>query len=368
MISFSLKLNYFYRLNNLTYLEKPFKVNNFDLLRIFAATQVLFDHSFLFLKLNPPLWFIPFESFTGGPMFFAISGFLISSSYERNDNLKEYARNRSLRIFPALWSSIILGIILMIVFGHINFFKTETISWIILEFTRFVYTPHFLSLYGLGSFNPSLWTIPVELQFYIVLPILYIIVNKFVKEKKTKNLAFLGIFIFFALVAFIIFTYFYSNNLKLETTVQKVLRYSFVPHIYMFLIGVLMQRYKSYQHWLIYGKGLIWIALYLLAYYLLPSAFIFKAIANILLAISTISLAYTKPGIANKILAGNDISYGIYIYHGIIISLFVQLHFSGTITYLSVFVIAYLLAILSWRFIEKPSLNKKKKTIHQVSV
>ena len=40
--------------------------------------------------------------FLGVPVFFSISGFLISKSYENNRVVREFALNRILRIYPAL--------------------------------------------------------------------------------------------------------------------------------------------------------------------------------------------------------------------------------------------------------------------------
>ena len=42
---------------------------------------------------------------------FAISGFLISASFERSHNLANYFRNRFLRIFPALWCVVLLTVL-----------------------------------------------------------------------------------------------------------------------------------------------------------------------------------------------------------------------------------------------------------------
>lgn len=45
------------------------------------------------------------DLFPGVPIFFFISGFLISKSFEENSVLKEYALNRILRIYPGLLTS-----------------------------------------------------------------------------------------------------------------------------------------------------------------------------------------------------------------------------------------------------------------------
>ena len=69
-----------------------FKVNNFDLLRILAALQVVLAHTRVHLDIQRlPLWSLV-EAFPGVPIFFAISGFLISASFERTPNLASYVQ------------------------------------------------------------------------------------------------------------------------------------------------------------------------------------------------------------------------------------------------------------------------------------
>lgn len=41
------------------------------------------------------------------------------------------------------------------------------------------YNPDLLRGYGVGVLNGSVWTIPVELQYYAVLPLLYLAVKAF---------------------------------------------------------------------------------------------------------------------------------------------------------------------------------------------
>src|SRR6202011_6269624 len=83
-------------------LASDWRVNNFDLLRLLAALQVAVVHSIGFLK--PTRYFARLmeaglDRFPGVPIFFVISGVLISKSYERSDSLRDYIRNRCLRIF-----------------------------------------------------------------------------------------------------------------------------------------------------------------------------------------------------------------------------------------------------------------------------
>jgi len=63
------------------FVGKEFKINNFDLLRIFAASEVMVGHTILHLDISTPPWLINLiYAFPGVPIFFIISGFLISAS------------------------------------------------------------------------------------------------------------------------------------------------------------------------------------------------------------------------------------------------------------------------------------------------
>ena len=151
--------------------ERDLRINNFDLLRILAAIQVVFSHGFHHLHLDKTSTFFQFiELFPGVPVFFTISGFLISASFEKNPGLSNYFKNRALRIFPGLWICILFSILTAFLLGKINFFNPITIPWLIGQFS-FVqfFNPDFLRPYGTGVLNGSLWTITVELLFLLCL-------------------------------------------------------------------------------------------------------------------------------------------------------------------------------------------------------
>ena len=89
------------------------KKNNFDLIRLFAAIQVMFFHTVEHLNLEIG-FFKYFSSYRGVIIFFTISGYLIYLSYERNkNNLWQYIRNRVGRIFPALWVATIISFLIL---------------------------------------------------------------------------------------------------------------------------------------------------------------------------------------------------------------------------------------------------------------
>jgi len=337
--------------------QKEFKINNFDLLRLLAATQVIVDH--YFQQLHKPISRLGLDVlylFPGVPVFFVISGYLISASYERNNSLKTYIRNRVLRIYPGLWGCIFFTIIIISLSG-VSFLNKEVIAWLPAQLAGLIYTPPFLKDYGFGSYNGSLWTIPIELQFYILLPICFLIA-----PKKFMNTWF-----------FILFAVFLAGNVLYQVVdmnerIEKLITYTFIPHFYLFLIGVLFQRLQVYKHKFIYNKALYW-AIGYIAFSLTVSRFLhpvaFSLIRNVTLGFCVISLAYTLPGMAKKLLGTNDISYGIYIYHGLVLTVAVQI--SGSINFFLLVLLTYILAFLSWKFIENPFLRSKKKTIRVVT-
>ncbi|WP_066801051.1 acyltransferase family protein [Sphingomonas soli] len=168
--------------------------NNFDLIRLFAATQVAIAHTaehlnfhFGFLKV--------LEYFPGVPVFFFISGYLIYKSYAniRENNLRIFFTNRILRLYAALYACFFLTVASIYLSGYfsaheVSFKQLAVWTFTSLTFFQF-YNPDFLREYGVGAINGSLWTIAVELQFYILTPIL------FIAYKKYRKIA-LAIFIF----------------------------------------------------------------------------------------------------------------------------------------------------------------------------
>lgn len=338
--------------------QQEFKINNFDLLRLMAAVEVVFDHYFEHLQISISHTALKWlYLFPGVPVFFVISGYLISASYERNSSIKNYIRNRALRIYPGLWGCIIITLIIFTLTG-VNFLNTQTIAWLPAQLIGLIYTPNFLAGYGFGSYNGSLWTIPIELQFYIVMPLCY-----FLAPKNKRNAWFIGLFILFL-----------ALNLAYQLTplgdkLSKLLRYSFIPHFYLFLLGVIFQRLRIYSSKLIYGKALYWIVIYVafsMFFFDRMNAVYFTVMQYIFLAFTTLSMAYTLPGLANKVLRKNDISYGIYIYHGLILTVIVELHLQAHINLPIVLGLTVVMAALSWLFIEKPFIKRKEKTIHAV--
>src|SRR5258708_20516048 len=296
-------------------MNREFKLNNFDLLRIFAASQVLVCHTVLHLRVSAPQWLMQLvNAFPGVPIFFVISGFLISLSYERSSGLKSYCRNRVLRIYPGLWCCILSTILVAAFLGY-SFANGQAVVWAASQLGGAIYTPEFLKSFGVGSYNGSLWTIPVELQFYFVLPALYWLTRQGTRDRTTY---FWLVWLAFVAIGFTASAMFAPlDGSAGEPALQKLIRYSFLPHFYLFMSGVLLQRLKAPESKSLAGKGGSWVAAHLALYFALPNSPLAYVPPTLLPAIVTSSLAYSAPGISLKAFRGHDYSFGVYIYHGL---------------------------------------------------
>jgi peptidoglycan/LPS O-acetylase OafA/YrhL len=335
--------------------------NNFDLIRLIAAFQVMIMHAIVHLKING--WGVSqlsgfFDFFPGVLMFFTISGFLILGSYDRNKNLKTYFYNRCLRIFPALWVCFIITLIILLGFKVIdlkNIFSGTIINWIIAQLTFFQFwTPDIFRKWGVGTPNGSLWTIPVELQFYIVLPLIVIL-----SKRKYLTLIFLTLSIVSVILN--------ANSTALwgseETILHKLAGVSIIPYLYSFLIGcMLYHKWDTFRGY-IENRGLIWMGIFFLVVFLCGKPSYFpkgvEILSNVVLSILTISLAFTFPK-CSRILKYNDISYGMYIYHMLVINVVVTLGYTGKLTHMiTTVILTIVLSLLSWTIIEKRALMLK---------
>lgn len=355
---------------------RSLRENNFDLLRLLAATQVAFIHADNHLHLKGTMAAAlsrAFAYFPGVPIFFVISGYLIAMSLEVNPRLPEYFRNRALRIFPGLWVCQVMTIVTVaLCYSDWPGMGARQVlqfgKWLLLAFTIMPgATPPFLSGYGSGGLNGSLWTITVELQFYLCLPLLLGLVRKArLNLNVTLTILVLALYPLGAWYEAHIRDYWGQPSFQL-------LALSLLPYLHMFLLGVLLQ--KNFLRWarFLKGKALIWAVVYVLLAVLLHynGLSVETNVPNLLsmsaLAAAIIASAYTAPRLAERLLGRNDISYGVYIYHMPVFNAFLALGLvDSTPLALGALALTFLLAYLSWRLVEKPCLALKKHALRAV--
>ncbi|WP_338841988.1 acyltransferase [Paenibacillus glucanolyticus] len=147
-------------------------ITGIDGLRAIAALIVLLFHFQSLSGYQPPIfpWF--FETgWIGVDIFFTISGFLLFLQFAKAHNEKKkvdyrkYFKRRFLRILPAYY----LNLFVLLTLFHISFLvKVENLDDLF---------QHLFFLQGFfidsAKINGVLWTLCLEIQFYILLPFIY---------------------------------------------------------------------------------------------------------------------------------------------------------------------------------------------------
>ena len=158
--------------------------NNFNLLRILAASAVLISHAYP-ISIGPGTR-EPLDYLLGMNLgtlavltFFAISGYFISQSFERR-RILEFAMARALRIYPGL-----LVVLVLTVFVLGSVFTKSGLASFFSDRDTLLYIPRNLLLWPLqyelpGVFddnaypraiNGSLWTLAYEVACYVMVAV-----------------------------------------------------------------------------------------------------------------------------------------------------------------------------------------------------
>jgi peptidoglycan/LPS O-acetylase OafA/YrhL len=332
------------------------KQNNFDLARLFFAVVVLFQHFSLLTEI-PNFKIFQFCTWLLQPVesFFVISGFLISLSYTRSQSFTSYLNKRIRRILPAYFTVVMLcSLVGFSLSNKINleYFSVDSLKYVFanLTFLNFVQP----SLPGVfvdnpmpGAVNGSLWTIKLEVMFYILLPVLFYLIKRF---------SLLVLPVIYSLSVL----YFYSLqklSIILNKPVLQELARQLPGYLSYFVCGIgiflMYEKFRKYKNILL----VVSVALYILS----------KAFVDIFFFFNPIALAIVIIYFCNEfVYLGNwgkygDFSYGAYIWHFPVIQSLVQLKFNelNSLLFLGIVIaIVAVLSIASWHFIEKPFLKK----------
>ncbi|MFM7726993.1 MAG: acyltransferase family protein, partial [Flavobacteriales bacterium] len=163
--------------------------NNLDAIRLFAALFVLIGHAPAMLYNEGYSWDPINELFglriqtLGVCIFFVVSGFLVSRSWQERSSIRGFILSRVLRIFPALiivvaLSVFVLGPCLTTLSISDYFLSPVTLKYLqnVSLYRMYYYLPGvFEGNPHPGSVNGSLWTLPYEFTCYLLLMTLGII-------------------------------------------------------------------------------------------------------------------------------------------------------------------------------------------------
>jgi len=159
------------------------RTNNLDGLRLFGAMLVIFGHVFVLFdrRQDDPLVMGYRVETLGVVIFFAISGYLVSASWESKRDFVEYFAARSLRIFPAL---IVVVVVTALILGPLatslpaRIYFSSPLVWDYFSNIS-LHISHRLpgvtdSLPFPHSINAALWTLAMEFTCYLIVPLVAI--------------------------------------------------------------------------------------------------------------------------------------------------------------------------------------------------
>lgn len=334
--------------------------NNFNLIRLLAASQVLIVHVANHLGLDSPL-LVAVKMFPGVPIFFFISGYLIYSSFDRltPKGWKAFYLNRVVRIYPGLIVCTLCSIFAAYLTGYfrgreIN--PVKLIGWLAGQVTIFqFYNPPFMRDFGTGVLNGALWTVSVEVQFYLLVPVLYFLLRR----QKPMWAAILLVSVIANL----------ADRLGRDWTRMgwKLLAVSFVPWVFMFLVGFGLSSRPDWQRRVLRLNGWVLVAAFVLSMVAIPdlrtnSSNSMNLVSFLILAMMLLKVAFADLGEFGRLFYKTDLSYGIYLYHIPIINVVLFATSWGPVARaVAVVVATVVMASLSWFLVEKPALELKKR-------
>lgn len=372
--------------HNHTKISSPLRFENLNGLRFIGAFSVFVFHCF---TLGQEVWGDFFsrswfqslkkifnQGHYGVNLFFVLSGFLITylllAEAKRSNKINVYGffMRRLLRIWPVYFIVLIFG---FLIFPHLPF----GLSTINSPLYYGAFLSNFEEIWHGWKDNVNLltitWSVSIEEQFYMAWVLLMLLIPPVRKGK--------GFLVYFTILiaANLVFRYYNANDERVIyfhtlSVISDIAIGGYLSCLcYYFSIQKLFSKISKWTNVLIYAIGLGGIFLisnvfrgdFVIAERLLIGLFFAYIIADQAFGINSFFKADKLPGFYNL----GEISYGIYMYHCIVIYytqvMVVELGWNGSFSGFIFFVLfsglaSFGIAWLSFHYIEKPLLTLKK--------
>ena len=331
-----------------------------DGLRALAVLAVFLYHAELTIKgIN----LLP-GGFLGVDIFFVLSGFLITGILlEKPISLWVFYKSRIDRIYPALLLMLFLTCIAAYIFlAPKNLFNyVESLKGALGFYSNYSFMYEDSYVADASKYKPLLhtWTLGVEWQFYIIFPLIIIIIKKFFIKKINEIL----ILLFFISLFYFLYLMKVNSTYAFYSTPSRVWELFAGSIVYLILNKLSYNKFDSYLS--IIG---ITIVVYTLLFFKdsnLTSGFI-----SLITVIGTsLYILFTKEGsLIYKIMSCKYfvfigvISYSLYLYHQPVL-VFYRIGFDdiGGGVVILLFLISTLLACISYKVFEDPIRRSKSK-------
>lgn len=354
--------------------------NCFDFIRLIAAVSVVIAHGVR--HLDGPFLGIParadvlHEGVEGVRVFFVLSGLLVFMSalkcLDGARPIRSFFANRFLRVAPAIYVYAVVSTILLVSIGAMAFeqvFSKTHLAWFAGNLVLFpLYFPPEHRAIGVGVLNGSLWTIPVEVSFYLIVPLFAL------WYRRGRESLMWAVIATVVIVAMALSWYLHRTNpgwfreLGPEPPLWvKLFVVSLPPWMLWFGLGIFW-----YRNWQRAPKGVLWflgaLALYVAFSFVLydwlePLGPIRECLYALPLSFAAVWFGFEGPAALRDLSKVGDLSYGVYVWHMVVINvmLYLGLHDAWPKPWLvpAALALTLLMAWLSWWLVERPALRRK---------
>ncbi len=280
------------------------KDNAFNAIRLLLCFMVVFMHAFGHFGITNKFLLDGHVAVCG---FFIISGFWITKSYLSSPNLKVFFFKRARKIFPMYYLSVIGFSVLCVLFSALSakeYFSSieywKYVFWNCL-FLNFVH-PSLPATFNGDAVNGALWTIKVEIGFYVILPLLLWIYQK-LKSSTKQNIFFLTLYILSVAYNLLLKTYASKWHLPSQLAHQLPGFISFfISGMWIYLHYDTFHKVKNY---LIIPSLIVYFA-----HYATHTEILFPAALAIIIVWSAVQFKCLC-NVGKEI----DFSWGIYLFH-----------------------------------------------------
>jgi peptidoglycan/LPS O-acetylase OafA/YrhL len=328
------------------------RFNNLDELRLILAAIVAIRHIIVLAELDEFYHFLSFlssEFAVSG--FFVLSGFLVFSAFKPGE-AKRYALRRCTRIYPAylavLVVAVIAGLLNATVLDYVSIPPGEVVRYLLANgaFLNFVH-PNLGNLFSgqhLVAVNGALWTIKIEVLFYLIVPVLALLINKITVLAVLVAMTAIGVF----------WPHFVDTaEAMLGLTLPASMVNQLPGYLHLFAAGIALSRTVSGQ--------MTVLALSLLCVGTCVALSLFNPLMPSYYMIVLPVMIYVVMQLPQiTILKRNDFSYGLYLFHWPVAQ-FMVMYFEGTmpdaVFFAVTLAVAVLFSVLSWFLIERPMIR-----------
>ena len=331
--------------------------NSLDFLRLAAASVVVLAHAQADFRTSF-LWNAS-QLVDGVGMFFIMSGMLVyrsgESTWSRTGRWRDFFWNRYLRVAPGIYAFAVIAPLVLVAAGAValsSLFKFPLVVWLGSSFFLLPnYDPPTWQHVGTGVINGQLYTIPAEVSFYLIVPLLVLAARRFGFPQM--------------LASFILVSIAISIGVTLGGhTAEAIAHHTFVERAGFFAAGIFWAKYRERvpaQWWLFVAACAIYVPVKLFALNTDVLGPLSPFVIAIPLSYMVVFFGYHGPRALGHLTERvGDLSY-TYIWHVLVINLLLFFGFSGEWWLVPLtLAVTWCIAWLSWRLVEKPALRLKR--------